>query len=156
KNGVQSTIAVVVVPTLPLLTAPVSSIVNNATVSTDTTETSASNNAANVEIPINPPSLDLMVSKEEFEAAGEGGSGFADPVLIGTAVGYRITVRNQGPSDATGIVLTDILPKTGFTAPVLPTVLPEGWACRLEPAVMPEKIVCENAYFPAGEAAIFD
>jgi len=156
----QRTVEVVVVPTMALLPiAPdtVSEIVNSATVTTTTPEVDEDNNDASVSIPINPPSLDLIVSKEEYLVPDQSMT-TPDPVLINEQVGYRIIVTNVGPSDATDVVLTDILPKTGFVAPSLPDE-PDGWTCDFEgvnPAEPGGDLVCKAAYFPAGETAVFE
>lgn len=155
--GSQRTLEVVVVPTMPLLDAPRDPIVNAATVSTSTPETNTDNNSAEVSIPINPPSLDLIVSKIEYLVPNLFVT-TPDPVLIGTDVGYRITVKNAGPSDATDVVLTDILPPTGFINPSLPTTS-GGWSCELDgdTSIDPGgKMICRNAYFPAGKTDIFE
>jgi uncharacterized repeat protein (TIGR01451 family) len=47
-----------------------------------------------------PPSVDLTIVKEDS----------ADPVSVGRTVLYRITVTNNGPDKATGVVVTDTLP----------------------------------------------
>jgi uncharacterized repeat protein (TIGR01451 family) len=47
-----------------------------------------------------PPSVDLTIAKDDS----------ADPVSVGRTVLYTITVTNNGPDKATGIVVTDTLP----------------------------------------------
>ena len=43
---------------------------------------------------------DLAITKEDAP----------DPVVVGTALDYTLVVENAGPSDATGVVITDTLP----------------------------------------------
>src|SRR5690606_12924781 len=117
-------------------------------------ETDTGNNTDSIAIPINPPSLDLIISKDEYLVPQPDGSESSDPVLIGTEVGYRITVRNEGPSDATDVVVTDILPPSGFTNPNLP-VTSGDWTCELV-AGPTEQMICRTPYFPAGESATFE
>ena len=47
-----------------------------------------------------PPEVDLVIAKEDS----------ADPISVGRTVLYTITVRNNGPGKATGVVVTDTLP----------------------------------------------
>jgi uncharacterized repeat protein (TIGR01451 family) len=49
-----------------------------------------------------PPSADLAISKSDSP----------DPVTVGNPLTYTITVRNNGPSAATGVMMTDSLPAT--------------------------------------------
>lgn len=45
----------------------------------------------------------------------------ADPVLVGQTITYTVVVRNDGPSGATGVVLTDVLPATLVLVSATPT-----------------------------------
>ncbi len=55
-----------------------------------------------------PNEADLAVSQTDAP----------DPARVGQALTYTITVRNNGPKAATGVTLTDTLPKNaGFGAP---------------------------------------
>jgi uncharacterized repeat protein (TIGR01451 family) len=55
-----------------------------------------------VSISADPPSADLAISKTDS----------ADPVTVGSALTYTITVTNNGPSTATGVTMSDALPGT--------------------------------------------
>ena len=52
-----------------------------------------------------------------------------DPVLLGQDVTYTVTVKNNGPSDATGIVLTDDFPASTTTVSATPS---QGSLCTQE------------------------
>jgi uncharacterized repeat protein (TIGR01451 family) len=62
-------------------------------------EVNLTNNKDQVENPVTPK-IDLMVDKSDTK----------DPVKPGEVFGYTLKVTNNGPSDATGVVLTDNLP----------------------------------------------
>ena len=68
------------------------------------------------------PSADLMLSK----------TAAPDPVVAGEDVTYEITVTNNGPSDATGVTVDDVLP-SGLT---LVTVFSSQGACTALPCVL--------------------
>jgi uncharacterized repeat protein (TIGR01451 family) len=72
---------------------------NTASVSANTTDPDMSNNSASTDTTVNALT-DLSVSKTDSP----------DPVIVGHDLAYRIIAYNAGPSDATGIVVTDILP----------------------------------------------
>ncbi|ANB17311.1 DUF11 domain-containing protein [Dokdonella koreensis] len=75
------------------------SIVNTASVSSSTTDPDPSGNSSTVTTPT-VASADIAVTKTVDEDAPNVG----EPVL------FTITAQNLGPSDATGVVLTDALP----------------------------------------------
>ena len=78
------------------------SISNVATVTSNDPDPDLSNNAASETTSIISvsPQADLTISK----------AGSPDPVVAGTALSYEIIVTNSGPSDATGVTVTDTLP----------------------------------------------
>ena len=79
-----------------------SSAANTATVESNggTPDPEPTNNTATIAIPVGPPQADLAVTKTGLPAS----------VVAGGQVTYTIGVVNNGPSDATGVVLTDPLP----------------------------------------------
>ena len=79
--------------------AAAGTITNNASVSTSTTDPVAGNNSTSEDTTITT-SADVSVSKVDS----------ADPVNAGTGFSYTVTVSNAGPSDATLVTLTDVLP----------------------------------------------
>ena len=89
---------VVIAVTVPADTSA-GSITNNASVSTSTTDPVAGNDATSEDTTITTEA-DLSVSKVDS----------ADPVTAGTGFSYTVTVSNAGPSDATLVTLTDVLP----------------------------------------------
>lgn len=62
------------------------------------------NNRDEVENPV-VPKIDLQITKIDSK----------DPVLPGEQFSYTVTVKNNGPSTATGVFVTDTLPTTGVT-----------------------------------------
>ena len=97
NNGSQQTITVVVRPNTATRGT---TLVNNASVSTSTTETDTGNNTASLNTPVEDPVLDLLVNKSES----------VDPLPVGDTTVYTVTVTNLGPSTAENIVLTDVMP----------------------------------------------
>jgi uncharacterized repeat protein (TIGR01451 family) len=72
---------------------------NTATVSGNESDPSAANNSATEDTTVTP-STDLAISKTRTPAT----------VVPGGNVTYSVFVTNNGPSDATGVVVTDTLP----------------------------------------------
>ncbi|GAF69899.1 unnamed protein product, partial [marine sediment metagenome] len=87
-----------------VVTAPsvVGSISNEVAVSGNETDPDNSNNSAIIDtlVLLALPNTDLAVGKNDTP----------DPVNAGENITYTVTVTNNGPSDATGLVLTDTLP----------------------------------------------
>ena len=90
-----------------VVTAPsvAGSISNEVAVSGDETDPDNSNNSAIIDtlVLLALPNTDLAVGKNDTP----------DPVNAGENITYTVTVTNNGPSDATGLVLTDTLPAGG-------------------------------------------
>lgn len=74
-------------------------ISNTATVTSDGTETNTNNNSATQQTVIDR-TVDLAVTKTDS----------VDPVVPGNQMTYTLVVTNNGPSDSSGVVLTDTLP----------------------------------------------
>ena len=89
------------------------SVSNTATVSSDTPDPDPSNNTSTVDAPLDR-SADLAISKWH-----EG------PAIPGSTITYSLGVRNEGPSDATGVTVTDRLPDYLQ----LVSASGEGWTC---------------------------
>jgi uncharacterized repeat protein (TIGR01451 family) len=71
---------------------------NQLTVSTDTPEVVTGNNAATVDVTVNGANL-AVVEKAS-----------ANPAAAGTLVTYSVTVKNNGPTDAAGVIVNDMVP----------------------------------------------
>lgn len=78
-------------------------LVNTATVSAPK-EVNLSNNTDTVSNPLSPR-IDLQIDKTDSR----------DPVEPGSTFSYTLDIKNNGPSSATGVVITDTLPVTGVT-----------------------------------------
>jgi uncharacterized repeat protein (TIGR01451 family) len=78
-------------------------LVNRATVIAPK-EVDLSNNTDTVSNPITPR-IDLAIDKTDSR----------DPVEPGSTFSYTLDIVNHGPSHATGVVITDVLPATGVT-----------------------------------------
>jgi uncharacterized repeat protein (TIGR01451 family) len=75
---------------------------NSATVSSTTTDPSASNNSSGpITTTVNTNAVFTITKSDN-----------PDPVVAGTNLSYRVSLTNNGPSDAQSVVLTDTLPNT--------------------------------------------
>ena len=100
SNGSQYTVTYRVRPTTAGTT-----VTNNATVSTTTKESNLTNNSATTSTPVTAAVLDVSITKNHTP----------DPVPLGGNITYTILVRNAGPSQATGVVMTDTFPAPSQT-----------------------------------------
>ncbi|NJN96086.1 MAG: DUF11 domain-containing protein [Anaerolineales bacterium] len=92
-SGTNATVSIVVTPTVAGL------VTNTATVTSDMPDPNPANNTATSTTTVNPVA-DLMIAKSDFP----------DPVTAGTSLTYTLTITNNGPSEATDVVITDTLP----------------------------------------------
>jgi len=92
-----------------------STIVNLADVSSGTTDADLSNNSAADSVTVTT-SADLSLTKVLTSPT---------PVLAGTDASFQLTASNAGPSDATGVTVTDTLPD-GLS---LEGYAGTGWTC---------------------------
>lgn len=74
-------------------------ITNNASVTASETETNSANNTV-AEPTTVTPQIDLTITKSDSP----------DPVVAGNQLNYTLNVTNNGPSEATGVSVTDTLP----------------------------------------------
>jgi uncharacterized repeat protein (TIGR01451 family) len=103
----QLTLVVHVDPNTPHLTV----INNSATATTTTTDPDGSNNTG-MSMTTVSARPDLSVTKTDVN----------DPVMLGTQISYHIVVKNNGPSDATGVVVTDKMPSSSMFVSATPSV----------------------------------
>jgi uncharacterized repeat protein (TIGR01451 family) len=89
---------------------------NTATVASDTPDPDPTNNTSTVDAPLDR-SADLAIAKWH-----DG------PAIPGSTITYSIGVRNEGPSDATGVTATDRLP----AYLQLVSASGDGWTCTAE------------------------
>ncbi|HXF03843.1 MAG TPA: choice-of-anchor D domain-containing protein [Blastocatellia bacterium] len=129
-------------PITPTPTTPASSVVTINVGATTTVGTSAiqivgtsGSLSRSADLQLTVGSADLLVTK----------TGTPDPVVVGNELSYAITVRNNGPQDATGVVATDTLPDAVTFGSVRTT---QG-TCTAEPP----RIVCSVGTLANGSAA---
>jgi uncharacterized repeat protein (TIGR01451 family) len=92
--GGTATITVVVIPTVQ------GTISSTASVTSSQTDPDSSNNNATVLTQVSPATADLAV----------GLAAAPNPVVIGATLTYTVSVTNNGPSDASGVTVTNTLP----------------------------------------------
>ena len=120
---------------------------NKATVTTTTrdadggSDPNAGNNAFTLNHTVNPPAIDLAVTKTESDPVND------DPVRFDETLNYDIRVSNYGPSRATDVIVTDIpSPPAGLTTTLQSvTVNPVAANGGLQPA---DRQLCRR--YPAG------
>ena len=91
--------AVIGITVTPLDDAAGATIANMVSVTAAEIDPDQNNNTASQNTTVNP-SADISVNKTDN----------SDPVTAGEGLRYTVTVSNSGPSDSTGVTLTDILP----------------------------------------------
>ncbi|HSU54984.1 MAG TPA: proprotein convertase P-domain-containing protein [Candidatus Dormibacteraeota bacterium] len=103
----RATATVLVLPTLQGV------ISSSASASSDQLDPDTSNNAVTLQTHVNPPTADVGVSI----------SGFPQPSVTGGNLAYTIQVTNYGPSAASGVTVTNVLPAS---MPVLSSTISQG------------------------------
>jgi uncharacterized repeat protein (TIGR01451 family) len=111
------------------------SLANNAKVSSDTLDTNNTNNVANSSTPVTlSADLALGLTSDPTPAQGYKPS---------TTIHYKVTVNNNGPSDADGVVVTVNLPPTSAG-----NYVKDDGGCTLSNATL----TCNIGTFVAGAA----
>ena len=96
-------------------------ITNAASVSSDTDDPDLTNNSATFTQLI-APAADLSITKQAL--ANDHVTPITAPVAPGGTFDYRLTVTNDGPSDASNVVVTDALPADLTLSAAVPTCQP--------------------------------
>jgi uncharacterized repeat protein (TIGR01451 family) len=110
SNGNSVAVSIVVAPTASGIVDTSIDIVNSGVVTFNEIEIDPSNNTATATTTV-ILAADLMVTKTDS----------ADPIQVGDTFIYTVTVANNGPSRATGVVLTDTLPPNMTVGSVVST-----------------------------------
>ena len=90
--------------TVAVASGRTANLVNKAAVTTTTTDTDLTNNVYTLSSPVET-SADLAVTKTVTDSTGVAGR-----ITAGSRAIYTLTVKNEGPSDAAGVVVGDTLP----------------------------------------------
>jgi uncharacterized repeat protein (TIGR01451 family) len=97
NKGGSATVTIVVTP------MQAGGISNTANIAANEFDPNLNDNSATQVTTVNaPPSADMSITKSDSP----------DPVTVGSSLTYTITVKNNGPSAATGVTMTDPLPGT--------------------------------------------
>lgn len=116
-------------------------IVNSATVSAGSVPDAVpDNNTASVTTPVTA-GADLLLSKSVSPA----------PAAAGSEVTYTLTARNEGPSAATSVVVTDAMP-TGFV--ITGGTAPAGWTCSSDAGNSVRTCSLAGSFAPGAQAMI--
>ncbi len=115
-------------------TADGATLVNRAEITSDVDEVDGSNNASSVPVTVNRAS-DLIITK----------SAQSPTAVAGDEVEFVLNVRNDGPSDATGVMISDTLPSD-----VVPlTAVPSG---SVSCSVSDQTVTCGGPSLEAAES----
>jgi uncharacterized repeat protein (TIGR01451 family) len=106
-SGANSVVTISVTPQA----AAVPSVTNSASVTAAEVDPNSANNTIISQTTTVNPAADLAVTKTDSP----------DPVVVGNNVTYTVTVANNGPSQATAVVLTDNLPGTATFVSATPS-----------------------------------
>jgi len=128
--------AITLVLNVPANYAGANPIVNSATVATTTTDPTPGNDTDSDTTPVNAPSADLSIVKDDAGAS----------VTPGNNLTYTLAVANAGLSDATAVSVTDTIPAgLGFVS-----AGGAGWVCG-EAAGL---VTCTRATLAVGAAPL--
>jgi uncharacterized repeat protein (TIGR01451 family) len=119
--------------------AAAGSMTNNATISSTTSDPASGNNSTSASTTINTVADVEIVSKTDTP----------DPVSAGSDLLYTITFRNNGPSDAAGVNITDAVPANTTFVSVTPPLL---WSCTAPATGGTGTVTCSppNGILPVG------
>src|SRR5262249_2040431 len=118
-------------------------ISNNATAATTTTDPTSGNNTGTATTTVQARA-DLAVTKSDSP----------DPVIAGNNLTYTINFVNNGPSDAQSVTVTDAVPaNTSFVSAVVTTGV--GWSLSAPAVGGTGNVVFSKATVAAGETAVF-
>lgn len=116
-------------------------IVNSAVVNAgNVPDAIPDNNAAQVTTAVTA-GADLLLSKSVSPA----------PAAAGSVVTYTLTARNDGPSPATGVSITDPMPE-GFT--ITGGIAPAGWTCTSNATSDVRTCTLAGSFAPGAQAVI--
>lgn len=138
-NGAQQTLTLLVRPNTATRGT---TLVDDASVSTATTESNTANNTGSVSVSVGNPALDLLANVVDNP----------DPVAVGDTMQYTYTVTNRGPSYAENVTLTATLPAALLSYAAL--TAPSGVSCTA-PAVgsYGGTVTCNMGGLPANASA---
>ena len=102
--------ATIMVQVMPVVTGTLASTV---TVSSEQADPNPSNDSATFISHITPPSADLAA----------GLSALPNPGVVGNSLTYTVTVTNNGPTAASGVVVTNLLPAS---VAIISATVPQG------------------------------
>jgi uncharacterized repeat protein (TIGR01451 family) len=119
-------------------------LTNVATATTATTDPDLNDNAGTTTATVDSrPDMSI----KEIEMSDQ-----ADPLMIGENITYHIVVTNKGPSNATGVKLTDTMPSSSSFISATPSV---GSGCAQVPGE-PFKVICDLGNMNSGASATVD
>lgn len=124
--------------TVHLASSYIGSLDNTAIVSSTTDDTDLTNNDDN-----DPQTIDTEADMAIVKTLTSG------PLVAGSSETYRLTVTNNGPSDARTLSITDQLP-AGLT---YMTFSGSGWNCSVN---VTQLITCTNPYMVTGQTSTID
>jgi uncharacterized repeat protein (TIGR01451 family) len=110
-------------------------LLNEAWVEGNETETRTDNNHDEEETEVLEPVIDLQIVKVDSD----------DPVKSGDSFSYTLTARNNGPFDATGVEVSDILPERVTFLSATP----------VETRIMGDKVIFEVGDLAVGQSRTF-
>lgn len=114
SNNESKSISLTIIPNYTSDT-PSRNIENTANITTTTTESNYNNNEDNATLNVEVSDLDILVNKVELSTLYDP-IGFDPTDRTNNIIIYKVDITNQGPSLATGIILTDLMtPKNGKT-----------------------------------------
>lgn len=128
--------------TLVMNTGSAASFTNTASVETDSFDTDGGNDTSSVDTAVTQ-SADVSVTKSGPAA-----------VNAGSNVTYTVTVTNGGPSNATNVTLTDVLP-AGTTFVSASQNSGPVFSCTTPAVGAGGTVTCDIATLPAGATATF-
>ncbi len=118
-------------------------VTNTAEATSSTPDPNPDNNRDDSEDPTTPDA-DLSIAKTDL----------VDPVVAGTQLTYQLTVRNGGPSQATGVVVTDNLPSD--TSFVSATATAGSATCSADGSAVGGTITCDLGTMAPGAVTAVD